>query len=31
MVQDTGVTGLPLKPDGSDVQINVDTAGLFIL
>jgi hypothetical protein len=31
MFQDTGVTGLPLTPDGSDVQINVDAAGWFIL
>jgi hypothetical protein len=29
--QDTGVTGLPLTPDGSDVQITVDAAGWFIL
>jgi hypothetical protein len=31
MFQDTGVTGLPLTPDGSDVQITVDAAGWFIL
>ena len=31
MFQDAGVTGLPLTPDGSDVQINVDAAGWFIL
>jgi hypothetical protein len=31
MYQDTGVTGLPLTPDGSDVQIVVDAAGWFIL
>ena len=31
MFQDTGVTGLPLTPDGADVQINVDAAGWFIL
>ena len=28
---DTGVTGLPLTPDGSDVQIVVDAAGWFAL
>ena len=31
MFQDTGVTGLPLTPDGSDVQITVDDAGWFVL
>ncbi len=31
MYQDTGVDGLPLTPDGSDVQITVDDAGWFIL
>jgi hypothetical protein len=31
MFQDTGVTGLPLTPDGSDVQITVDAAGWFKL
>jgi hypothetical protein len=31
MFQDTGVTGLPLTPNGSDVQINVNAAGWFIL
>src|SRR4029078_3015039 len=31
MFQDTGVTGLPLTPDGSDVQITVDAAGWFVL
>jgi hypothetical protein len=31
MHQDTGVDGLPLTPDGSDVQITVDAAGWFIL
>ena len=31
MYQDTGVTGLPLTPDGSDVQITVDPAGWFVL
>lgn len=31
MYQDTGVTGLPLTPDGSDVQITVDAAGWFVL
>lgn len=31
MHQDTGVDGLPLSPDGSDVQITVDDAGWFIL
>jgi hypothetical protein len=31
MFQDTGVTGLPLTPDGSDGQINVDPAGWFIV
>jgi hypothetical protein len=31
MHQDTGVTGLPLTPDGSDVQITVDAAGWFVL
>ena len=31
MHQDTGVDGLPLTPDGSDVQITVDDAGWFIL
>ena len=31
MYQDTGVTGLPLTPDGSDVQIIVDTGGWFVL
>ena len=31
MYQDTGVTGLPLTPDGSDVQILVDAAGWFVL
>ncbi len=31
MFQDTGVTGLPLTPDGSDVQINIDAAGWFVL
>ena len=31
MYQDTGVTGLPLTPDGSDVQITVDAGGWFIL
>jgi hypothetical protein len=31
MYQDTGVTGLPLTPDGSDVQIVVDAAGWFVL
>ena len=31
MYQDTGVTGLPLTPDGSDVQITVDAAGWFKL
>ncbi len=29
--QDTGVDGLPLMPDGSDVQITVDDAGWFVL
>jgi hypothetical protein len=28
---DTGVTGLPLTPDGSDVQIVVDSGGWFRL
>jgi hypothetical protein len=28
---DTGVTGLPLTPDGSDVQIVVDAGGWFVL
>ena len=31
MYQDTGVTGLPLTPDGSDLQITVDAAGWFVL
>lgn len=31
MYQDTGVTGLPLTPDGSDVQILVDATGWFVL
>lgn len=31
MFQDTGVTGLPLSPDGSDVQITVDAGGWFVL
>jgi hypothetical protein len=31
MFQDTGVTGLPLTPEGSDVQINVNAAGWFSL
>lgn len=31
MYQDSGVTGLPLTPDGSDVQITVDAAGWFVL
>jgi hypothetical protein len=31
MYQDTGVTGLPLTPDGSDVQIVVDAGGWFVL
>lgn len=31
LYQDTGVTGLPLTPDGSDVQIIVDAGGWFIL
>jgi hypothetical protein len=31
MYQDTGVTGLPLTPDGSDAQIVVDAGGWFIL
>jgi len=31
MYQDTGVTGLPLTPDGSDVQVVVDAAGWFAL
>lgn len=31
MYQDTGVTGLPLTPDGSDLQILVDPAGWFVL
>ena len=28
---DTGITGMPLTPDGSDVQITVDPDGWFIL
>jgi hypothetical protein len=31
MYQDSGVTGLPLTPDGSDVQILVDPVGWFVL
>jgi hypothetical protein len=31
MYQDEGVTGVPLTPDGSDVQITVDEAGWFVL
>ena len=31
MYQDTGVAGLPLTPDGSDVQITVDAGGWFVL
>lgn len=31
MFQDTGVTGLPLTPDGSDIAITVDPAGWFKL
>jgi hypothetical protein len=31
MYPDSGVTGLPLTPDGSDVQITVDTGGWFVL
>jgi len=31
LYQDTGVTGLPLAPDGSDVQVLVDAAGWFVL
>jgi len=31
MFQDSGVTGLPLTPDGSDVQVLVDAAGWFVL
>jgi hypothetical protein len=31
MYQDTGVTGLPLTPNGSDVQITIDAAGWFKL
>ena len=31
MYQDTGVTGLPFTPDGSDVQVVVDAAGWFAL
>jgi len=31
MFQDTGVTGLPLTPDGGDVQITVDAGGWFVL
>jgi hypothetical protein len=27
----SGVTGLPLTPDGSDVQIMVDAGGWFVL
>jgi hypothetical protein len=30
MYQDTAITGLPLTPDGSDVQIVVDSAGWFV-
>ena len=28
---DTGISGMPLTPDGSDVKITVDTDGWFIL
>lgn len=31
MYQDTGVTGLPLTPDGSDIAIVVDSSGWFRL
>lgn len=31
MYQDTDITGLPLTPDGSDVQITVDAMGWFVL
>ena len=31
LYQDAGVTGLPLTPDGSDVQITVDGGGWFVL
>jgi hypothetical protein len=30
MYQDRGVTGVPLTPDGSDVQITVDSLGWFV-
>ncbi len=31
MYQDTGVTGLPLTPNGSDITITVDAGGWFKL
>jgi hypothetical protein len=31
LFQDTGITGMPLTPDGSDVKIVVDSAGWFKL
>jgi hypothetical protein len=29
--QDTGVTGLPITPNGGDITLTVDAAGLFVL
>ena len=29
--QDTGVTGLPITPNGGDITITVDAAGWFVL
>lgn len=29
LFQDTGVTGMPLAPDGNNVQVTVDAAGWF--
>ena len=29
--QDTGITGIPITPDGSDIRVTVDAAGWFAL
>jgi len=31
MYQDTGVTGLPITPNGSDIRVTVDSSGWFQL
>ena len=31
LYQDTGVTGLPITPNGSDIRVTVDTNGWFAL